>query len=291
MEVIDAQISSPQLPVPWEHGDKSLLTLGCELAREAMDSVGVDAGLIHGTAEFSESAYRRYPDRFGGSLPLHDKDLHAIDLEDRIAGLRSHPGMLALRAIVRSWTNGELTKEYESGAYNRVFAFAEKYRVPIFVQAAGYLSTLYSVVETHPNLTLILDHCGLNQQPSLVTDNPWEQLPEVIDMAKFPNVAIKLTGVVTLSKKPYPYEDVWPHLHKMVKAFGPQRIMWGSDFVRMRFAPRSVKRGVRKEWYGIYSNSVNFLRDTNEFSQADKEQMFSGTIRRLLNWPKAEVKI
>jgi predicted TIM-barrel fold metal-dependent hydrolase len=117
--------------------------------------------------------------------------------------------------------------------------------------------------------------------------DPWSTLPGVLSLAKYPNVAIKFSGAVALSKEPYPHRDLWPHLHQIVEAFGPERLMWGSDYTRLRMAPGTTERGPRAGWGGLYSDSVNYLRDTDELSSSDKEQIFAGTIRRLLRWPAA----
>ena len=104
-------------------------------------------------------------------------------------------------------------------------------------------------------------------------------------MAKYPNVAIKFSGAPTLSLRPYPHADIWPHLHKLIDAFGPNRLMWGSDFTRLRWAPLTLDPGPREGWF-LYSDSLNYLRDTDEVSDSDKAAIFAGTIRRLLRWPE-----
>jgi predicted TIM-barrel fold metal-dependent hydrolase len=76
---------------------------------------------------------------------------------------------------------------------------------------------------------------------------------------------------------------VWPYLHQVVNAFGPQRLMWGSDFTRLRWIPVVGGLAPRDQWH-YYSDSVNYLRDTTELSQDDKAMIFSGTIRRVLRW-------
>jgi predicted TIM-barrel fold metal-dependent hydrolase len=75
-------------------------------------------------------------------------------------------------------------------------------------------------------------------------------------------------------------------LHQVIDAFGPDRLMWASDFTRMRMAEgNTALMGPKSAWGGLYSDAVGFLRDTPEISQEDKEKIFSGTIRRVLAWP------
>ena len=207
-----------------------------------MDCVGVDAALLQAREIFCRSAISLYPDRFAACEIV---DPSRPDLDEFVAAYRDHAGMLALRVLLRSWTDGALSEDFVSGRYERLFAAAERYAVPLFVVAAGHLSKLVPVIAAHPNLTLILDHLGLNQPPALVGDDPWADVPNVTQLAQIPNVHVKFTGAITLARTPYPFQDVWPPLSKIIDAFGPQRLMWGSDMTRIRFAPRSTERGPR----------------------------------------------
>jgi predicted TIM-barrel fold metal-dependent hydrolase len=119
-------------------------------------------------------------------------------------------------------------------------------------------------------------------------DDPWDRLPGLLGLAKYPNVHVKFSGAPVLSREPFPHKDVWPYLHQVVNAFTPARLLWGSDFTRLRWIPQYLGGGTapRDQWR-LYSDSVSYLRDTTELSQSDKEQIFGGTIRRVLRWPKA----
>src|SRR5262249_6100260 len=151
------------------------------------------------------------------------------------------------------------------GALEPLFAAAEKHKLPLFLFASGIASEVIPVAEKHPNLTLIIDHNGLPSPPPMrLDDDPWTQLPSVLDLARFPNVAIKLTTPNALSKKPYPHDDIWPNVHKMLKAFGAERLLFASDFTRLRMGPGTTERGRRDTWAALYSDSVNSLRDTAE---------------------------
>ena len=52
-------------------------------------------------------------------------------------------------------------------------------------------------------------------------------------LAAYPNVAVKATGLPSLSREPYPFRDVWGPLLRVVEAFGCERVMWGTDFTRV----------------------------------------------------------
>jgi predicted TIM-barrel fold metal-dependent hydrolase len=168
-----------------------------------------------------------------------------------------------------------------------MFAAAEKQGVPVF---GGFrqAAAVAPIAEAHPKLTIIVDHFGISQPPVYKQKpDPWDELPITLALAKYSNVHVKFSGAPALSREPYPHADIWPHLHQVIEAFGPDRLMWASDFTRMRMSEgNTAENGPKSAWGGLYSDAVGFLRDTAEVSQDVKEQIFSGTIRRVLGWPR-----
>lgn len=284
MEIVDAQIHEPQPPRPVDErlGKDVGLLVNVEIAREAMDCVGVNAALVFARQEFMDACVARYPDRFAGALTL---DFLANDLEEQVQHFRDRPNMLAGRNLVGNARDATLRPEFHAGKFERLYAAAEKYDLPLFFSTHGHAEVMASVARTHPGLTMIIDHLGVSQSPvSPPRSEPWDRLPGLLSLAQFPNVHVKFSGAPVLSREPYPHHDVWPYLHQVVDAFGSERLMWGSDFTRLRWIPVTGGLAPREQWH-YYSDSVGYLRDTTELSQGDKEMIFGGTIRRVLRWP------
>jgi L-fuconolactonase len=80
---------------------------------------------------------------------------------------------------------------------------------------------------------LVIDHLGLQQpfQPPLPAE-PWADVPQVPALASHPNVRIKMTGSYTLSHEPFPYNDIWDPVTRIIDAFGFDHCMWGTDWTR-----------------------------------------------------------
>ena len=235
------------------------------------------------TDEFCDAAMARYPGRFAACGRIDPK---RPDLDDAVAHYRERPGYLAVRTGIRNWKDGTVAREFLDGSLEPLFSSAEKHGLPVFLSAQAVAEHVEPIAKAHPDLLIILDHLGLAQQPMRVGPDPWAQLPIVNDLARFPNVAVKFSGAPTLSREPYPHRDLWPHLLKMVEAYSPDRLAWGSDFTRLRMPTGSLERAPRDQWSGLYSDAVGFLRDTDELSQADKEKIFGASLRRLLRWPR-----
>ena len=165
MEIIDAQIHEVRPPreLDPQYGEDVRLLVGVEICREAMDSVGVDAALLFAPQAYMDAAVARYPDRFGGALTF---DYAADDIEEQVANYRKRPGMLAGRNLVADWKTAILRPEFEQGKFDRLWAAAEKYDLPMFFSTHGTAHVMSTVAERHPGMTIIVDHLGVSQSPS-----------------------------------------------------------------------------------------------------------------------------
>jgi L-fuconolactonase len=84
---------------------------------------------------------------------------------------------------------------------------------------------------------------------------------------------------------------VWPHVLRVVEAFGVDRLVWVSDISRFQ-------RRTSWDWAGraardypfahvgmhTYADAVELYRSTTRLSAAEKAQLLGGTLRRLLRW-------
>ena len=79
----------------------------------------------------------------------------------------------------------------------------------------------------------MIDHLGLLQpfRPPVPAD-VWADLPKLLDLARFPNVRVKVSGACTMSHQPFPYDDIWQPVLRVIDAFGLDRCMWGTDWTR-----------------------------------------------------------
>jgi L-fuconolactonase len=289
MQVIDAQLHPVVPAIAWEFGDTSRLAMVTELTREAMDCVGVDMALLTSELEVCDYAVGRYPARFVGVITYFDesgtRQTHERerDVETLFTAYLENPGTGAVRTGIVNWRDGSLARGYQSGALDRVFETAERVGAPLFLFASGQPGEVANIARTYPSLQIIVDHLGLPQTPMPVADDPWALLPISNSLAEYDNVTMKFCGGPTLSRESYPHADIWPHLTTVLEAYGPDRLMWGSDMTRMRMKPGTNETGERSEWASTYADSVGYIRDTDRLSAADKEELLAGTVRRVLN--------
>jgi len=266
MEVIDAQVHIAPA------GDPHQPTFTIEAMLAAMAEQRVDAALATTRTQFDKDndylleAATRFPDTFGLIGTIHPD---VPDLDDRLRTWRTQPGMLGIRIAV---LNDEQVSNWTKGSYRPLFAAAERHRVPLCAWTPGRLTELAEVIKTFPDLRLVIDHLGLAQPTATIRldDPPFLRLPELLELAQFPNVAVKLTGAPTLSLEPFPFSDLWPSLHSIIEAFGLHRVMWGSDWTRVRTVS--------------YAQGIDYIRQTDELSESDKALVLGQSLRSIFDW-------
>jgi L-fuconolactonase len=88
----------------------------------------------------------------------------------------------------------------------------------------NHLNLVPVLAEKVPNLKLVIDH--LAKPPVGQTESPWFEQMAVA--AKFSNVYTKLSG--QFDNPAWTLEDVRPYVDFALEKFGPERIMFGSDW-------------------------------------------------------------
>jgi hypothetical protein len=252
-----------------------------------MDAVGVDLAVLQPIdPAFGRWAVLHAPSRFRSVLSMHEPEEAFVD------SVRDGPGIVGLRIFVgrtRADPDGRALARLEGGEFEPAIAACERHAIPLFVFAPGHVSRLAAVAEAHPGLALVVDHLGLRQPPMQESGpEPWRDLDELLELARYPCVAVKACGAPALSSRAYPFEDVWPHLHRLIDSFGAERIMWASDIGRfhgrMGWDSPPAFRKAQSDYAGkhTYAESLSLFRDTNEIGQSERELILGGTARRIL---------
>lgn len=233
MKVIDAQVHLwSQTVIPPGGGHRQVSSFTAEELLAEMAEAGVDAGLNHPPASWDPTANalaievaKKYPDRFAtmGQFPPGDRRNEKL-----IPGWRQQPGMMGLRWAL---LYGEQPAAVKNGDYDWIWPAAEKAGVPVSLQAGVFLPKFRWIAEHHPQLTLMIDHCGLKVLTKIAEAS--EDIDELLALAKLPNVAIKATAAPAYSNEAYPFRDLDEPLHRIFDAFGPDRFFWGTDITRM----------------------------------------------------------
>lgn len=230
MLIVDAQVHI------WEHGQP--LGVHRQIARydagdllREMDAGGVDAAVLHPPSwdpranEIAVEAAAKHPDRLSvlGFFDVADPAKRAL-----IDTWREQPGMLGLRfAFLRKGSETWLT----DGSMDWVWPAAERAGLPIALLVPHNVPLVGDIAARHPGLRLMVDHMARRRHTADAA--AWDNLDELLALAKHPNVAVKMTGAPAYSSAPYPFTNIHPYLKQIFDAFGPRRCFWGTDITRM----------------------------------------------------------
>lgn len=301
MPIVDAQLHEPG---PWLDWDDTNVEIRDNVLTEAlfatMDAVGVERVLLFpsiANEAWAEALAVDWPQRFA-MVPRFKKygnpgedralDPEAPDIERQIAVARGRPGVRALRFVV-TFPRESLAK-FESGAWDRALRACEQQQIPIFLFASGRLDLVATIAQTYPELAIVIDHMGLRLRalPEVVDTPPWKALPQLLELAEFPNLAVKMCGVPSLSAEPYPFRDCWDHVRRIVDAFGASRLMWASDIGRFRgrvgWHWRASAERIEYVGQHTYAESLGFYRNTDLLTGDEKRWILGESVCRLLDW-------
>ncbi|MSQ05921.1 MAG: amidohydrolase [Dehalococcoidia bacterium] len=139
-----------------------------------------------------------------------------------------------------------------------------------------------SIIKEFPTLKIIIEHLGgVGRNYLARTTNPssLETYKRVLALAKYPNAYMKVPGLGEFCPRPQPliqpmpFAEIPPLVEMAVAAFGPRRLMWGSDF-----PPVANREG--------YHNALRFPMQSVDFGgDANKEWVFGGTAATLWKFP------
>ena len=85
-----------------------------------------------------------------------------------------------------------------------------------------------ALADAAPELQFVLDHCGV---PAIEdrAEHPWRE--NIAEIAKRPNVAVKVSGVVAYADPAvWTIDDIRPYVEHAIANFGWDRVVWGSDW-------------------------------------------------------------
>jgi L-fuconolactonase len=238
----------------------------------AMDAVDVDGALLVSAftmyrydASYAVSVQQAHPNRFAVIKPVDPND---PAVADTIADWASLDGTVAIRVMMTD----NVSTDPDDPGINRVLAAAAQHGLPVNLLAWDRLAQAGLLAARHPQTSLVIDHVGMRQPfaPPAPPD-PFADLANLMALAQYDNVAIKISGACTLSNAPYPYDDIWDPLCRIFDAFGFDRCMWGTDWTR------AVK-------LLTYAQGVEPFRLTDRISDDDRATLMGRSLQRIYNW-------
>jgi L-fuconolactonase len=238
----------------------------------AMDKVGVDGAIFISSfsmyrydGSYAEEVARAHPGRMVIVKPVDPDDKAVADV---VAKWKKTPGAVGIRIFLRE----EEKRAADDPGFDRICKAADQYDLPLNFLFWGRVDEGIQIIDRHPNVRFIVDHLGLLQprEPPAPAE-PWADLPKILDLARRPNVVIKVSGACTLSREPYPFPDIWDPLARIFDAWGFERCLWGTDWTRA-FAVVD------------YEQAVKPFLETKRLSPSERAMLMGGACAKAYGW-------
>jgi len=210
---------------------------------------------------YAADVLRQYPQYFRGVARVNPESPQAPDdlsrlVEDQgFQGVRLSP----VGDAAGDWIRGPLM----SPLWKR----CRELKVPMTILTdIGRMPDIARLAEKFPDLTVVIDHMA--DCPS----NRPAELKKLEALARYPRVFVKVSHTWSVSKQAYPYADAQELVKRLYDAFGPRRLMWGTDWPIV-------------EAHCGYAKALAVVRDEMKFLNAeDKSWMLGRTIERVWKW-------
>jgi predicted TIM-barrel fold metal-dependent hydrolase len=238
----------------------------------AMDKVGVDGAIFISAfslyqydASYAVEVQKAHPGRFGIIKPVNPDDPAVADV---IADWKRTPGTVGIRIMIPE----DSPRRAGDPGLDRICKAAAKNDFPLNMLCWANLDVGTAIVDRHPDTRFIIDHIGILQpRTPPAPAEPWADLPKVLALAKRQNAVIKISGACTLSKQPYPFDDIWDPLARIFDAWGFERCLWGTDWTRA-FAVVN------------YEQAVEPFVKTTRLSDSERAMLMGGACAKAYNW-------
>ena len=220
--------NSPQYPWDRQLTTPPTISAPLESLLDAMQSAAVErVVLIQHSCYGYDNRYilncaRQYPDKFCTVIKVDPLSPGAADELRRLAkahhvqGLRLQPA----RDPDSTWLCSPNTY--------RLWEAAEELGIVVgILPDPRQLPQVREMVERFPKVTVVIDHMGRLNVAEPPNGIRFQQL---LDLARFPNVYVKVSGFYALSRQNFPYPDTVPYVQEILQHYGRERLMWATDF-------------------------------------------------------------
>ena len=195
---------------------------------------------------------KREPNRLKGTSLFYPRDANA---PKKLAQLvRQEPRIVSTRFHAHRGKENYLTTFADDGV-RALWKQAVDLDLVIELHIGpNYAAQVGRVIQAFPGCKVLIDHLA---EPHLGSG---VEFADVLELAKFPNVYMKLSGLGHFATDAPHYESASPFTRRVIKEFGVDRVVWGS------FPPEIVDKHMAN------------------YSETDRAKVKGGNICKLLNW-------
>jgi L-fuconolactonase len=195
----------------------------------ALSAAGIGATvLVQAAPTVAETRFLLQVARASGGLVrgvVGWADLAAVDADASLADLAADPLLKSVRPMLHDIADPRWILRPDVGR-----ALAALPRLGLRFDALVrpmHLPVLLRMVERHPDLDVVIDHGG---KPLIASGRTQPWADAIAALADNPRVHCKLSGLVTEAGDRWTAASLQPYVDHLVACFGPDRLLWGSDW-------------------------------------------------------------
>lgn len=180
-----------------------------------------------------------------GWVPLADPAVGAT-----LDGLAARPGLVGVRPMIQDLPDDDWMLQPAVGHGLEALAARELgFDALVLPRHLGRLLTL---CERHPGLRVVVDHAA---KPEIRSGGFEAWARDLGRIATGTRACCKISGLVTEASENWRAEDLRPYVDFLIDRFGPDRLMWGSDWPVVQLA------GGFARWRDATSELLQELRE------------------------------
>jgi L-fuconolactonase len=142
-----------------------------------------------------------------------------------LARLSRHPKLRAIRPMLQDIPDADWI--LAPACRPMLAAIAQHGLVFEFLGKPRHLATALRLLDENAALTVVIDH-GMKPDIAAGAFDDWAA--RMADIAARPNALCKLSGLVTEAGSDWSISRIERYVRHLVDSFGPDRVMWGSDW-------------------------------------------------------------
>ncbi len=173
---------------------------------------------------------------------------------DVLARLAAHPKLKGIRPMIQDIADVDwmLRDDVQWG-------FSALCDLGVRLDALGFprhLANFEIILKRYPNLPVVIDHC---MKPRIADHTPalFDDWADGMSRLAVTGAYCELSGLVTEAAPGAGVSELQPYADHVLKAFGPERVMWGSDW------PVCRVRHEYQDWFSMARAMTDNLSDTH----------------------------
>ena len=190
-------------------------------------------------------------------------DFESSDVAETLKRISGHPKFAGVRPMIQDIPDDDwmLRDDVQAG-------FRAVCDLGVTFDALGFprhLANFLTVLTRYPEMRVVVDHC---MKPNIAGHSQESFQFWADGMARIAGetgACCKLSGLVTEASEEWSEDDLRPYAHHVLDVFGPERVMWGSDWPVCRL------RAEYERWHRTAESLTSHL------DAAERDRVFGGT--------------